>query len=292
MGRVGITRSILGVIRSAALHIAVDPRPLQRLADPLRTADIVLSSVPLPPEADFESDGAWLDEWMAADEIAATAVSDVLSAKSEDVLSGAEVAIAVTVQAGPEGLLIVGPSWSIRHVEAFTGGGTLITLANRGTSGIDGVVSTAWGAALAAQRTEDGSTGETAYCLLGDLSLLYDSNGLMAPNTEVEPDLVYVVVDNNGGGIFSQLEQGAPEFEDSFERVFGTPHDVDVAAVVAAHGIPVTTVESLTELLEAMQEAATGGGVRVIVVRTMPRAAEAQLLRDISTAVSTGLRQG
>src|SRR5690606_34926938 len=94
-------------------------------------------------------------------------------------------------------------------------------LANRGTNGIDGTVSTAVGAALAHQR----SGGGPAYALLGDLSLLYDQNGLVIGPEEPRPDLALVVVDNAGGGIFSTLEQAGDE-PARFERLFGTPHGV------------------------------------------------------------------
>ena len=94
----------------------------------------------------------------------------------------------------------------------------LRVLASRGASGIDGLASSAIGAALAHQA----SGGGPAVALLGDLAVLHDAPGLMLGPADPRPDLCLVVVNNDGGGIFSTLEQAA--FPDSFERVFGTPH--------------------------------------------------------------------
>ncbi len=99
----------------------------------------------------------------------------------------------------------------------------LRVLASRGASGIDGLVSSAIGAALA----HAGAGGGPAVALLGDLAFLHDAPGLVLGPDEDRPDLCLVVVNNDGGGIFSTLEQAA--FPDPFERVFGTPHGRDLA---------------------------------------------------------------
>ena len=109
----------------------------------------------------------------------------------------------------------------------------VVVRSNRGVAGIDGTVSTAMGAALA----HDGPT----VALLGDLTLLHDATGLVVGPDEPRPDLTIVVLDDRGGGIFSLLEQGAPEHAAAFERVFGTPHTVDLTALCAAMGVPTRT---------------------------------------------------
>ncbi len=127
-------------------------------------------------------------------------------------------------------------------------------MANRGASGIDGLVSTAMGAALAHNGP--------SYALIGDLSFLHDQNGLVLGPREPRPDLCLVVVNNDGGGIFSLLPQAA--VRDPFERVFGTPHGVDLGYVAAATGTPYTLVGDLSDLPKAMR----GDGPRVVEVRT------------------------
>ena len=76
------------------------------------------------------------------------------------------------------------------------------------------------------------------YALLGDLTFLHDANGLLIGPHEPQPDLTVVVVNDDGGGIFTLLEPGEPERAADFERVFGTPTGTDLAALCAAHGVP------------------------------------------------------
>jgi len=103
------------------------------------------------------------------------------------------------------------------------------------------------------------------------------------------PDLVYVISDNNGGGIFSQLEQGAPKFESSFERVFGTPLDADIPATVIALGFPCLIAATLEELESALKSALVVGGVHVVVARTCARTDEASALKNVNEAISQAL---
>src|SRR5262249_58522891 len=108
----------------------------------------------------------------------------------------------------------------------------LTVLASRGASGIDGMISAAAGAALAHQR----AGGGPAAALLGDLAFLHDAPGLFAGPGEPRPDLAVVVANNDGGGIFSLLEQA--EYGGPFQRVFGTPHGADLGSLAAAAGPP------------------------------------------------------
>jgi 2-succinyl-5-enolpyruvyl-6-hydroxy-3-cyclohexene-1-carboxylate synthase len=275
VGRVGLHRSVSAVIRAASAHVAVDVPPRLGRVDALRTASVIVDAV--PDAADGILDPAWAARWAAADAAAALAVGRSLDTGQ---LTGPAAVRIVAQHAGPEDLLVVGPSWPVRHVSSYAGSLAATCISNRGTSGIDGVMSTAWGAALTR------SSG-TTYALVGDLTAIYDRNGLLSPASEPRPRLDYVVIDNDGGGIFSSLEQGAPEFAADFERVFGTPHGADLNALLAAPGIEVTTVDSAAGLRSALERPAEG--VRVIVARCASRSAEAELVRSLQADVDAAL---
>jgi 2-succinyl-5-enolpyruvyl-6-hydroxy-3-cyclohexene-1-carboxylate synthase len=149
------------------------------------------------------------------------------------------------------------------------------TIANRGLAGIDGTVSTAVGAALA-------NAGPT-YALIGDLAFLHDSNGLIIGPDEARPDLRIVVVNDNGGGIFSTLEQGDPTHATHFERVFGTPHNTDLGALCAATGTPYTLAETPEALRAALTR--TVAGLDVIEAR-IPRTTHRPIAEALVAALS------
>ena len=98
-----------------------------------------------------------------------------------------------------------------------------------------------------------------------------------------------VVIDNDGGGIFSSLEQGDPRFGADFERVFGTPHGRDLVDLAQAHGIEAVRVDSALGLVSALDEAVAAGGVRVVVADTGPRADEAALLARVQASLSDSI---
>jgi 2-succinyl-5-enolpyruvyl-6-hydroxy-3-cyclohexene-1-carboxylate synthase len=149
-------------------------------------------------------------------------------------------------------------------------------MASRGASGIDGTTSSAIGAALA--------HGGPAFALIGDLALLHDVAGLALGPEEPRPDLCLVVVNNDGGGIFSSLEPAA--FPGSFERIFGTPHGARVPHLAAAFGLPYQRLERPGDLPEALQ----GGGLRIVEART-DRAAAADLRARLRAAATEAIRQ-
>ena len=284
VGRVGLSRSTMRLIASADRHVVVDPRPATRWADPLRTSSRVLSAVPEPPE-EFEHDSQWLAEWVRAAEVADDAISSLLDHEGQ--VSAPAAARLLMAQADAAGVVLVAASWPVRHVEAYAlpQARMPLVVGNRGASGIDGLMSTAIGISLAHQR-EGGSTG---YALIGDLAFLYDTNALLLGSDEVQPNLVIVVIDNDGGGIFGSLEQGQPRFANDFERVFGTPHGRDVAAVARAYGIPARTVASNLEFIAAVDDCVQLGGIQVIVANTGSRRDEAALVEQLQVAVSAAV---
>jgi 2-succinyl-5-enolpyruvyl-6-hydroxy-3-cyclohexene-1-carboxylate synthase len=174
--------------------------------------------------------------------------------------------------------LVVASSMPIRDLDLTMRPRTgLRIVANRGVSGIDGFVSTAQGVALA----HPGAT----YALAGDLSLLHDVNGLLGVNGSLagdRPDLTMVVVNNDGGGIFSTLEQAAVPAP--FERVFGTPHRARLAGLAAAAGIGHTVVTRAADLPAVLK----GEGIRVVEVPA-DRAAGTALRRRLAEAAAAAI---
>jgi 2-succinyl-5-enolpyruvyl-6-hydroxy-3-cyclohexene-1-carboxylate synthase len=207
----------------------------------------------LPP---LNSPSAWCERWAAADKTAVDALEEALPRAPD----GLRLAAAL-IAALPDGaVLTLGSSNPVRDVAlAARPRQGLTVLANRGVAGIDGTVSTAAGAALAHQ-VKGGGAG---FALLGDLTLLHDTTGLVIGPDEPRPDLTIVVLNDGGGGIFSLLEQGAPEYAAGFERVFGTPHQVRLAGLCASLGVPHRLVTDLAELPAAL---APGLGIRVVEV--------------------------
>jgi 2-succinyl-5-enolpyruvyl-6-hydroxy-3-cyclohexene-1-carboxylate synthase len=164
------------------------------------------------------------------------------------------VAAAVLAALGPGDDLVLGASSIIRAADlAPIAERPPRVFANRGLAGIDGTVATATGIALA--------TGRPTTVLLGDLTAQHDLGALVRPPSEPWPRLRVVVADDGGGSIFHGLEQGAPEYEASFERVFGTPQAVDLAAVASALGWRAVRVSG-----EAQLGAALSGDAEFIVV--------------------------
>ena len=185
------------------------------------------------------------------------------------------------VAALPSGaLLVLGSSTPVRDVDRLAvPRGDVTVLANRGVAGIDGTVSTAVGAASV--------HGGPAFALMGDLTFLHDLTGLLLGEQESAPDLTIVVPDNDGGGIFAQLEPGEDRYAADYRRVFGTPHGRDLVDVARSLGWPATRVSTAPELREALA-ARPAGGPRVIVVGTDQRA-EAALARQLREAVGKAL---
>ncbi|WP_018656248.1 2-succinyl-5-enolpyruvyl-6-hydroxy-3-cyclohexene-1-carboxylic-acid synthase [Actinomadura flavalba] len=271
LGKPGLSRPLLALLRRAEEHIVLAP-DLTRWPDPVRSATQVAQEVEIPV---VSGDGAWLRSWQTADLAAADAVDAVLDSVAEVTEPGLARDLAAGLPGGA--LLFSAASMPIRDLDQVMRPRRGIrVLANRGASGIDGLVSTAVGAALA--------HGGRSYALLGDLAFLHDQNGLLLGPHERRPDLAIVVVNNQGGGIFSLLPQAA--LADPFERVFGTPHSVDFAAVAEAHRLPYRRLETAGDLSKAL----TGEGLRIVEART-DRERNAALHADLRTAAHAAVRE-
>jgi 2-succinyl-5-enolpyruvyl-6-hydroxy-3-cyclohexene-1-carboxylate synthase len=116
---------------------------------------------------------------------------------------------------------------------------------------------------------------------MGDLTFLHDLTGLLLGEGEEVPDLTVVVPDNDGGGIFAQLEPGEARHARDYRRVFGTPHGRNLVAVARSLGWAASEVAAPGELAGALAR----GGPRVVVVRTDQRA-EAALAGELRRAAA------
>ena len=126
-------------------------------------------------------------------------------------------------------------------------------------------------------------TAAPAFALLGDLAFLHDAPGLALGPEEPRPELCLIVVNNDGGGIFSTLEQAA--FPGSFERLFGTPHGADLHHLAAAFGLPYQRLEQPEDLGKAL----AGSGLRIVEAQTS-RAAGAELREQLRAAAAAAVR--
>jgi 2-succinyl-5-enolpyruvyl-6-hydroxy-3-cyclohexene-1-carboxylate synthase len=272
-GHPTLSRPVNALLARPDVHVvAVGPEPAwtdpgHRVSRSVRAA-----------RAEAGADCDWLDAWREADRAATAAIHAELAAMST--LAPQIVARAVSRAVPPGGLLVIGSSNPIRDLDLMavsTGvGERRMVMANRGLSGIDGVVSTAIGVALARRPTR-------ALAYVGDLTFLHDTNALLIGPDEPRPDLTVIVLNDDGGAIFAGLEPGAPAHAGSFERVFATPTGADLSALCAAHGLRHRRVADERSLNRALAEAPHG--IEVIEV-TMSRGDRRQLDRRLREAVA------
>jgi 2-succinyl-5-enolpyruvyl-6-hydroxy-3-cyclohexene-1-carboxylate synthase len=201
----------------------------------------------------------WASRWRHADQRALAAMDALLDAATDRPTEPGVARAVARAAASPEvaAEVVVSSSMPVRDLEWY-GGPAARAHANRGANGIDGVTATAIGRALAGHRT---------ILLTGDVAFLHDSAALIAL-VDRPADLRIVIVDNDGGGIFSFLPQAEALPGDRFERLFGTPHGTDLVALAAAHRLPARTVTTIDELVAELGVP----GPRVVHVRTDRRA--------------------
>jgi 2-succinyl-5-enolpyruvyl-6-hydroxy-3-cyclohexene-1-carboxylate synthase len=259
--------------RASALHVSSDPTQF--------CLDLIdhgkLSKAP----------SEWLALWRHADresDLAISSAVDEAEAKTERALTIQEPVLARSILAAlPEGShLVVSSSMPVRDIEWFGAPRNgVVVHSNRGANGIDGVVSTVVGVAI-------GANGAPVIGLLGDLAFFHDASGLITAASLAAP-LTLVVVDNGGGGIFEFLPQAAALDRRSFELLFGTPQNVDVAALAVACGFEVIRASCVDDVVVALNKANDWvRGVQVIVVKT-DRVANVDVHNRINAAAAKRL---
>ena len=271
IGKPGLAKSLLTLYPQVP-HIVVDPSTYW--ADPTRTALRVIPALPAPAGTRDSLD--WLGAWQRMEVAARGELERILN--RDAALSELRLARDIAELAVANAVFFVGSSMPVRCLDlALRAGAGPWVLANRGVSGIDGCVSSAVGAALAHQA----AGGGPAFAMLGDLAMIHDQNGLVIGPGEARPDLTVVVVNNDGGGIFSFLPYAEME---QFEKLFGTPHGVEFAHMAAATGWEYHRVTGVDELPGTLK----GGGTRLVEVRTDRQASVLfhRYVRDALTAAA------
>ncbi|MDP1821240.1 MAG: thiamine pyrophosphate-dependent enzyme, partial [Acidimicrobiales bacterium] len=219
--------------------------------------------------------GIWREAWEEAGRTALAAIERHLTGDARHTEPG--VASAVAASLPDDAHLVVSSSMPVRDLECYARPRPgLLVHANRGANGIDGVVSTAVGVAAGTRRP-------TAL-LVGDLAFLHDSNGLLGL-ADRALSLVIVVVDNDGGGIFSFLPQAQALERARFEALFGTPHGLDLVALARGYNVDSRAVHDVGP---AVRDAIRAGGVRVLVARS-DRHANVGLHDDLHHAAAAAL---
>lgn len=227
-----------------------------------------------------EQPESWLQVARAINDMGVNQVRDGLA---EHEPFTAVHAVAVVADALRDGdLLVLGASTAVRDASRaglpFDG---VQAIANRGAAGIDGTISTAVGAAMAhAHADPTAIRAPRTIAVMGDLTFAHDLGGLNIGPLEPRPDnLLIVLTNDSGGGIFETLEPGAENlrtFADgtaAFERVFGTPLDLDFAELCAGFGVEHKLATSVEELATVIDEHAEigGSGITVLEVKVSRR---------------------
>ena len=248
VGRTTLSRSTNALIAKAKEVFVIDPRAAK--VDPKRSATKIFSDVPTivgsAESWNIKSDAIALDGW-------------------------SEPAVAQCIAANlPIGAtLYVASSRPIRDLEAFAYPRAGVEVfANRGLAGIDGNLSTAIGVA---------SRRECTYAVVGDLAFLHDLTALV---NQEEIKLKLLVINNDGGGIFSTLPQAGVK---GFEKIFGTPHGHDLFEIASAFKIPVTEIDDLKTLKQFMNPPSK---FEIGILQMPNREANAALIKELTKRVN------
>ncbi len=305
IGHPTLSRPVTSLISDPSLEIVAVRAASGIATDPGRVATVV-DTIPTVAADDNggsdPGDAGWLQTWRHADRQLRAGLGTQIAAWSSELEPGLLHPLAVAAEVGAAldraATLVVGPSSVVRDLDVamapYEPLGRRFVVGNRGLAGIDGMVSTAIGVALGRGNREPraGLTalppGGRTLAVLGDLTFLHDSNGLLIGPDEPRPDLTMVVVNDDGGAIFEILEQGAETNREAFERVFGTPTGIDIETLCTARRASYRRATSRAALREMLRRPAHGIDVIEVRASRATRRGEAAALAALARAVVDG----
>ena len=221
---------------------------------------------------------SWADYWISKQKRAQKIINQQLQAND---LSEISVSRLVHNVMSKDGNLFLSNSMAIRHVDRFSQPTkhAFNIYGNRGVNGIDGIISTALGISAVNPNKQN-------VLLIGDLATYHDMNGLQLAKAYDLP-LTIVLLNNNGGGIFSYLSQNQLE-ENDFEPLFGTPLEMDFHLVAQLYGADYYLVQSLEELKTRLTSNQSSSHFQIIEVQD-DRERNVRLLETIQNAIKGSL---
>jgi 2-succinyl-5-enolpyruvyl-6-hydroxy-3-cyclohexene-1-carboxylate synthase len=271
-------RQWLGALE-ATRQIVVDPEggwnEPSRRAETILRADPASLAAGLAERLDGAGDPDWAASWVGAADAAAETIASSLARASAVTEPAVHAALGGVY--GDGDLVYTASSMPIRDQEAFlpSGPADVRFLSNRGANGIDGLISSAIGAATA--------TGRPTWVITGDLGLFHDMNAL-ALLRDVSTPVRVLVLDNRGGGIFEFLPQAEQVRRDEFEAIFGTPVDLDLEPVAAVYDLPHRRVGSIADL-----NAVAAAQTCLVEVPVPDRRRNVELHRELAEAAESAV---
>ncbi|HWY90909.1 MAG TPA: thiamine pyrophosphate-dependent enzyme, partial [Solirubrobacteraceae bacterium] len=284
----------LGVLARLIASKSSLPATSQEIDARGATGEADRSELPLMDSARRDPD--WLESWRSADERAAESILGVLGTRASEPAVAAELGVLLPQAA----TLFVASSMPVRDIETFwpVRPDPPRVLCNRGANGIDGTVSSAFGAAAASRGP--------VVLLIGDVALAYDIGGLLAAK-RLELELTIVLLNNEGGGIFDFLpvataaiaRNSAPgtvhdtaggdtAAQDIYTRHIATPTGLDFAHAAALYGLSHESVTDVAGFRAALERAIAAPGSAIVEVRG-ERSANVELHRRVWSAVESAL---
>ncbi len=235
--------------------------------------DVIAQVQPL----DDVASSAWLTTWQQADRVTRQTMQNSMQGYAE--LFEGRIFTELAELLPDDATLYVGNSMPVRDLDTFFWNTArhIRVLGNRGANGIDGVVSSALGASAAAE--------DATVLVVGDLSFYHDLNGLLAAKLH-SLNLTIVLVNNDGGGIFSFLPQA--DYPEHFERLFGTPTGLDFRSAVQMYGGQFQRITNWEQFRKVVSKGLSCEGLHVVELLTQ-RDSNVALHRQLWQAVSKAL---